>query len=336
MRETGELNIMESYALGTLRTEAGVPFAAIIQGGRVLPLARLLPDVPDDLSYILAAWEHWEPAIAGAMLSAPATGWIDEADLFPCLPYLPNQLLGAGANYRKHVIDLIVDKGAGLTEEMTPAERRTHAVALMDERAATGTPYIWVGSRAAIAGSHDTLILPHHIVEPDWELELAVVIGKPCRRATMESALDFVAGYTIANDVTARELVDRPDMRALGMDWLASKNPPGFNIIGPYITPARFVPDPQALHIRLSLNGRVMQDEGTSDMIFTVARLIAYASQHALLSPGDIIMTGSPSGNGTHYGRFLRDGDVMTGAIDGLIGAQATPCALEQRADTSA
>lgn len=319
----------EPYALGRLQTKDRAPFPAIVRSGQVLPLAVLLPDAPGDLLSVLAAWQQWDPAIADAMQVPPAAGWLDEADLLPCLPYLPNQLLGAGANYRKHVIDLIIDKGAGLFEEMSPAQRSVHAVALMDERAATGTPYIWVGSRAAIAGSHDTLILPRHIVEPDWELELAVVIGRPCRRASPESALGYVAGYTIANDVTARELVDRPDMKALGMDWLAAKNPPGFNIIGPYITPARFVPNPQALRIRLSLNGDVMQDEGTDDMIFSVARLVAYASQHVLLSPGDVIMTGSPSGNGTHYGRYLRDGDVMTGEVVGLVGAQVTPCALE-------
>jgi 2-keto-4-pentenoate hydratase/2-oxohepta-3-ene-1,7-dioic acid hydratase in catechol pathway len=123
--------------------------------------------------------------------------------------------------------------------------------------------------------------------------------------------------------------VDRPDLKQLGMDWMACKNAPGFNIIGPYITPARFVPDPQKLHIRLRLNGETMQDEGTDDMIFDVARLIEFASQHTQLYPGDIIMTGSPSGNGTHYGRFLRDGDVMEGEIDGLVGHQRTPCVAE-------
>ena len=124
-------------------------------------------------------------------------------------------------------------------------------------------------------------------------------------------------------------MVERPDIKQMGMDWMACKNAPGFNIIGPYVTPTKFVPDPQKLHIRLKLNGDTMQDEGTDDMIFGVARLIEFISAHVQLNPGDIIMTGSPSGNGTHYGRYLRDGDVMEGEIDGLIGRQMTPCKAE-------
>ncbi|MBK8286545.1 MAG: fumarylacetoacetate hydrolase family protein [Ahniella sp.] len=120
-----------------------------------------------------------------------------------------------------------------------------------------------------------------------------------------------------------------PDARNLGMDWMACKSAPGFKIIGPYVTPARFVPDPQKLHIRLSLNGQVMQDEGTDDMIFGVAKLIEFVSSYVQLLPGDIIMTGSPSGNGTHYNRFLRNGDLMLGEIDGIVGAQLVRCVAE-------
>ena len=134
----------------------------------------------------------------------------------------------------------------------------------------------------------------------------------------------------IANDITARELVARPDVPQMGMDWMACKGAPGFKILGPYITPAKFVPDPQKLHIRLSLNDKVMQDEGTNDMIFDTAKIIAFISNYVQLHPGDAILTGSPSGNGTHYGRFLRDGDVMKGEIDGLVGAQVVRCIAER------
>ena len=180
----------------------------------------------------------------------------------------------------RHVIDLIVAKGSGGAEHLSPEERLVWGTEFMDRRAATGLPFIWVGLHSAIAGSHDTLILPKDVTQPDWELELAVVIGKAARRVALADALDHVAGYTIANDVTARELVDRPDIPQMGMDWMRCKNAPGFNILGPYITPARFVADPQKLHIKLSLNGQVMQDEGTDDMIFGVARLIEFASAH--------------------------------------------------------
>jgi 2-keto-4-pentenoate hydratase/2-oxohepta-3-ene-1,7-dioic acid hydratase in catechol pathway len=321
---------MTFYALGTFSRGDQPPFPAVIRDEQVLPLAQLLRDAPASLGAAFANWQQFGPQIDAAMASLPATGWRPESELAVHLPFMPGQLFGAGANYRKHVIDIIVAKGTGGAENLSPEERRLWGTEFMDRRAATGLPFIWVGLNGAIAGSHDTLILPRDVTQPDWELELAVVIGKAARRVAMADALDHVAGYTIANDVTARELVDRPDIPQMGMDWMRCKNAPGFNILGPYITPARFVPDPQKLHIKLSLNGQVMQDEGTDDMIFSVARLIEFASAHTQLNLGDIIMTGSPSGNGIHHGRLLQDGDVMTGEIVGLVGRQVTPCKAEK------
>ena len=320
---------MDVYALGTLSSEGVAPFPAVVRNGLALPLATLLPGSPGDLGAVFADWERFGPQIDAAMASAPTQGWSPESEFAVHLPFMPGQLLGAGANYRRHVIDIIVAKGTGGAEHLSPEERRVWGTEFMDRRAATGLPFIWVGLNGAIAGSHDILILPKDVSQPDWELELAVVIGKAARRVALADALDHVAGYTIANDVTARELVDRPDIPQMGMDWMRCKNAPGFNILGPYITPTRFVEDPQRLHIKLSLNGQVMQDEGTDDMIFGVARLIEFASTHTQLNPGDIIMTGSPSGNGIHHGRLLQDGDVMTGEILGLVGRQVTPCKAE-------
>ncbi len=320
---------MDIYALGTLSSDGAAPFPAVVRDGQVLPLALILGDTPADLGAVFADWQLHGPQIDAAMASPPTAGWLPESDFTVHLPFMPGQLFGAGANYRRHVIDLIVAKGSGGAEHMSPEERRVWGTEFMDQRAATGLPFIWVGLHGAIAGSHDTLILPKDVSQPDWELELAVVIGKAARRVALADALDHVAGYTIANDVTARELVDRPDIPQMGMDWMRCKSAPGFNILGPYITPARFVADPQKLHIKLSLNGQVMQDEGTDDMIFGVARLIEFASAHTQLNPGDIIMTGSPSGNGIHHGRLLQDGDVMTGEILGLAGRQITPCKAE-------
>jgi 2,4-didehydro-3-deoxy-L-rhamnonate hydrolase len=168
------------------------------------------------------------------------------------------------------------------------------------------------------------------VQQPDWELELAAVIGKTARRVSRNEALDYVAGYTIANDITARELVSRPDIPQLGMDWVASKGAPTFLPIGPFLTPKAFVADPQALQVTLRLNGQVMQDESTADMIFSVARLIEFICAHVQLLPGDLILTGSPSGNGTHYNRFLRQGDFLEGEVTGL-GCQRNPCVAESR-----
>lgn len=319
------------YALGTFARGAEGDFAGVVRDGQVMPLQNLVPGAPASLADVFGDWGRWGDAVDAAMANPPTSGWLREADLTAKLPYKPESLYGAGANYRRHVIELIVDKGAGGVQHMSPEERRRHAEEIMDKRAASGKPFVWVAARSTFGGPDQPLVLPYDTSEPDWELELAVVIGKPARRVKRQDALQYVAGYLIANDITSRELVDRPDIPQMGMDWMACKGGPGFKVLGPYITPARFVADPQALHIRLSLNGQVMQDEGTDDMIFSVTRLIEFVSAHTLLHPGDILMTGSPSGNGTHYNRFLRDGDEMVGEIDGLVGAQRVRCAAEPR-----
>ena len=173
------------------------------------------------------------------------------------------------------------------------------------------------------------MILARHATQPDWELELAVIIGKPARHVRRENALDYVAGYTIVNDITNRDLVFRKDAGTWERTGSRPKASPGYLPIGPYLVPAAFVADPQNLQITLKLNGQMMQDESTADMIFGVARIIEYLSKHVQLWPGDLIATGSPAGNGTHYNRFLKPGDVMEGSITGL-GTQRNPCIAEE------
>ncbi len=319
-----------SYALGTFSEAGGSRWPGLVTDGKVIPLVDFLASAPADLESVFAEWNVWGDRIDKAAANLPTKGWRSETDLVAHLPYKPENLFCAGANYRKHVIDLIVDQTPRHGESADKEERRKVAAAMMDRRAAEGKPFVFVGVRSAIAGPDEPLVVPYDHTEPDWELEMAVVIGKPARRVSKEAALDHVAAYTIANDITARELVVRPDVPQMGMDWMACKGAPGFKVLGPYITPARFVPDPQKLHIRLSLNDKVMQDEGTDDMIFDTAKIISFISNYVQLHPGDVILTGSPSGNGTHYGRFLRDGDVMKGEIDGLVGTQVVHCIAER------
>jgi 2,4-diketo-3-deoxy-L-fuconate hydrolase len=179
-----------------------------------------------------------------------------------------------------------------------------------------------------VTGPYDPIILPRNAQQPDWELELAVVIGRRARHVRRDEALDYVAGYTIANDITNRDLVFRTDLKAIGTDWLRGKSMPSFLPMGPCLVPAAFAGDPQDLQITLKLNGQVMQDESTADMIFGVARLIEDLSSYVQLWPGDLIITGSPSGNGTHYNRYLRPGDVIESSITGL-GMQRNECIAE-------
>lgn len=130
-----------------------------------------------------------------------------------------------------------------------------------------------------------------------------------------EDALDVMAGWVIVNDLTLREQVWRPDLPELGTDFLASKNAPTFLPTGPVLVPRAAVPDPSDLHVTLRLNGEVMQDQSTNDMIFDVAEIIAHCSNVATLLPGDLVLTGSPAGNGLAHGRLLRPGDRMDATI---------------------
>ncbi|HEY2518681.1 MAG TPA: fumarylacetoacetate hydrolase family protein, partial [Streptosporangiaceae bacterium] len=180
-----------------------------------------------------------------------------------------------------------------------------------------------------ICGPDDNVVLPDIGTQHDWELELGVVIGTEAYRVGTEEALSHVAGYVIANDLTTRDRVFRPDMPGLGTDWLAGKNAPTFLPLGPWLVPAPFVPDPARLRVTLKLNGETVQDETTAGMIFGVPELIAHISAITPLRPGDLILTGSPAGNGAHHGRYLRPGDVMEATITGGavdLGTQRNRC----------
>ena len=176
-------------------------------------------------------------------------------------------------------------------------------------------------------GDDVPLVLPSYSEVHDWELELAVVISAEAFHVSRENAMAHVAGYTIINDITTRDLVFRKDMKEIGTDWYRSKNAPGFLPTGPFLVPAPFV-EPTSLNVRLELNGDIMQDASTSDLLFDIPALISGASQTMPLLPGDVLLTGSPAGNGQHWKRFLRDGDVMTGSITGL-GTQVVRCLAE-------
>ena len=272
-----------------------------------------------DLNAFLAA-PDWDRLAA---LVVAEGEWMPLADVTLTAPVQPRQVLQAGANYREHVIELVA---AGLTQnsDRTPDEAREFAAKMMDDRAANGEPYFFIGLPACVVGDDVPLTLPAYSEVHDWELELAIVIGKEAFQVSRADARDHVAGYTIVNDITTRDLVFRKDMKEIGTDWYRAKNAPGFLPTGPFLVPATFV-DSRDLTVTLELNGQVMQNGSTSDLLFDVAALISGASQTMPLLPGDLLLTGSPAGNGQHWKRFLRDGDVMTGTISGL-GTQVVRC----------
>ncbi|MCQ4083804.1 fumarylacetoacetate hydrolase family protein [Streptomyces sp. RB6PN25] len=178
-------------------------------------------------------------------------------------------------------------------------------------------PIIFMKAPDTVVGPDDTVLIPRGSAKTDWEVELAVVIGRTARYLESEDeALAAVAGYAVSNDVSEREFqIER------GGQWDKGKNCETFNPLGPWLVTADEVPDPQALRLKLSVNGEIRQDGTTADQIFSVAHVVCYVSQFMTLYPGDVINTGTPAGVAMGQPEpkpYLRPGDVVELEIDGL------------------
>jgi 2-keto-4-pentenoate hydratase/2-oxohepta-3-ene-1,7-dioic acid hydratase in catechol pathway len=280
---------------------------------------RDLSDLAPSVRAVIEDWEALFPRLVDRAKET-ADAWYDLADLRVLAPIEPGQILQSGANYRKHVVDLVAAEKESV-HGATPEEARADAERMMDERIRDGVPYVFLGSPRAICGPYDDIVLPALGEQHDWELELALVIGRTGKHIPAEDAMSYVAAYTICNDLTTRDRLYRPDLKAIGTDWFTAKNADTFLPTGPFLVPAAFVGNPtEDADVRITLrhNGIVRQDESTKDMIFDIPRLIAYASSTTTLRPGDLLLTGSPAGNGAHWGVFLKPGDVMEAEITGL------------------
>jgi 2-keto-4-pentenoate hydratase/2-oxohepta-3-ene-1,7-dioic acid hydratase in catechol pathway len=312
------------FTLGTFDKGTGT-FPGLVVDETVYDARQVVPH--PTVAALLTDWATSLPALTTAA-AAPVGDGVPLSGLRVLPPVTPpGQLFAAGANYRQHVIQMAVAHKLGAAGA-DPGQLAAAAAREVDERKKHGEPYVWSGVPSSISGAYDDVILPSGWDDHDWELELGVVIGRRARHVTVADALDYVAGYTICNDLTTRSLVPRKDIPMMGTDWMRAKNFPTFFPTGPVLVPAMFVPDPLNLGIRLRLNGETMQDSNTGDMIFGPAELISYISRFAELRPGDMVITGSPPGNGSHWGRYLRPGDVMECEIDGL-GVQRTRCVAE-------
>jgi 2,4-diketo-3-deoxy-L-fuconate hydrolase len=322
---------MKKFALGTFSAPGTKRFAGLAIDGKVANLDKISKEFSISIlqnKTVLDLLDNWEESFSALSLlseTLPTDEWESESSLnFHPAVDLPRQVFCTGANYRKHVIDLTVDSNIG-PDGLNKEELRKWAENMMDQRVACGEPYVFTKPISAISGPYDDLTLPLTTEKPDWELELAVVMGKEGYNIPESKAMDFVAGYTIINDISARDLIPRTDYKMLGTDWLRSKGQPGFLPLGPYLVPKQFIKNPYDLSIKLTVSGVIMQNETTADMLFNIEKQIAYISKYAKLLPGDIICTGSPAGNGTHYNRFLTDGDLIHGEISGL-GYQRQNC----------
>lgn len=309
------------FGIGSFEID-GVVVPGVLAGDVVIDLRTILVGISATRD-LFADWEANLDRIAAALAAGGGerlslTALRDAGRVRVLPPVQPvGPVIAAGVNYREHIIQMSVAHKLG-RDGASDEELRADAAAEIDARVLTGDPYVWTGLPSAVSGAYDDVVLPDVGGDVDWEVELGVVIGRRAHRVAVDDALDVVAGYTIVNDITARTLVARPDVAKIGTDWFRAKNQPTFFPTGPVLVPSRFVPDLSDLRIGLSLNGQPMQDATTGGLAFDVPSLISYASSIAVLEPGDLLITGSPAGNGSHWGRFLRDGDVMEATISGL------------------
>jgi 2-keto-4-pentenoate hydratase/2-oxohepta-3-ene-1,7-dioic acid hydratase in catechol pathway len=234
----------------------------------------------------------------------------------------PGKLLNVAVNYRDHDMELrgIRDSGVPLNNGPGAPPPGTKSATAIWERAPDDNrwnPYMFLKAPSAIIAEGETILLPPGRKMIDWECELGVVIGKTASRVPLAQASTHIFGYTLENDVSDRE--GRGDTR-YGSDWMMGKSHDTFAPMGPFIVPKEFVPNPQNLTIRFSLNGQLMQEDNSSLMIHNVFEQIVYASNIMTLQVGDVIATGTPGGvgNARKPPVFFKDGDVSVCTYEGI------------------
>ncbi|HJP03741.1 MAG: 2-keto-4-pentenoate hydratase [Chromatiales bacterium] len=260
---------------------------------------------PVDAQYksVLEILQNWQEA--EKVLTDMADGFsrgdsgsgqpLDKLELAAPILY-PGVLYCAGANYRDHVLEM--------TGEPPPPENTE--------------PYFFIKtSRGTVIGPGDSIRLPDFSGQVDWEAEIGMVVGRQARNVSEDDALDYVAGFTILNDLSARDHSKRHDVPFL-FDWIGQKCWDTGCPMGPWITPRAAVVDPNNLEIRLWINDELKQNSSSNQMIFGYEAQLAYLSRHVTLFPGDVIATGTPAGCGMPSGTFLKSGDTVRIEISGL------------------
>jgi 2-keto-4-pentenoate hydratase/2-oxohepta-3-ene-1,7-dioic acid hydratase in catechol pathway len=293
---------MTNFSFAVVEIPASsAPVLAVAAEPGVVPVRELMTGteaVPEDLGALLGDWDRWCDAVEEALSAGDAAGigWTapEKVSFRPPAAGRP-AVYCAGANYVDHVAEM----GAQLPNK------------------AESAPYHFVVPSGTLNGHRGIVRKPADCAKLDWEVELAAVIGRPAENVGVDDALGYLAGYTVANDVSCRQ---RPHGRhpVFGMDWLRMKAGPTLTPLGPGLVPARFVPDPMRLGLSLRVNGTLRQDSNTDKMIFSLSEQIARLSSLVALEPGDIILTGTPAGTAAASGEYLEAGDVMLAEIEGL------------------
>ncbi|MCD6073627.1 MAG: hypothetical protein K0Q70_510 [Rhodospirillales bacterium] len=299
------------YRLLSYRTGDGATRAGLLLGDRIHDLenefkaARLRPGI--DTSSLIALFKNWERSkpYFDKIAAEPKTDGVARAAVRLAAPLqYPGVIYMAGANYVAHILEM--NPGA------PPDKSKTQ-------------PFFFIKTtEGTVIGPDETVHLPSYSQKVDWEAEIAFVIGRTARHVAVDDAMDYVAGYTIVNDLSARDNSRRSDV-PLTYDWISHKCFDTSCPMGPWIVPADQIADPKNLPIKLWVNDRLEQNSNTNDMFFDYAEQIAWLSERVTLNPGDVVATGTPPGVGMGKGIFLKHGDTVTIEIEG-VGRLSNPC----------
>lgn len=288
---------MTEYSLASVERPEGA-VAAVVVAEQV----HVLPGEPS-MRELLADWDAWLERIESDLAAdrlEPATP-LGEVRLAAPVPE-PRNLYMAGANYADHAREM-----RKLSAD-TPIEPSPHG------------PFFFLRPTTSVVGPEAAVVNPPGVEKLDWEVELAAVVGHPARGLSEAEALDCLAGYTVINDVSVRDLFKREPATEPPMtfDWFMQKGWATTCPMGPTLVPAKFCPEPGSLEMTLTVNDLLEQRSSTAQMIHSLPEQIAFLSRAVELRPGDVISTGTPAGVGMGKGRFLKVGDVMVAEIEGL------------------
>lgn len=293
---------MAGYKLATYQTADG-PRAGLVVDDKIFDAAKLTGKPA--YATVLDILNDWRAA-QGALKAAAVKAAKSKAKSLPLgkakllAPILwPSAIFCAGANYQDHAAEMARAHGK-------PAPVDPHTLGLES--------WHFIKASRALTNPGATVKISTYSKKMDWEIELAAVIGRPAKDVPIDKALSYVAGYTIANDLSARDRGHRPHIPAdspFKADWVAHKSFDGSCPLGPWIVPASDIKNPQNLGMKLWVNDVLKQDSNSGQMIFNLAEQIAHLSSRLTLHPGDLILTGTPAGVGAGRGEFLKAGDTV-------------------------
>ena len=288
-----------SFKLVTFDSADG-PRAGMVVDERVFDIAALTGRAGyATMLGVLADWPAAEGILRKASASATVGGMpLAQVKLLAPIPK-PGVIYCAGSNYADHALEMS-------RLHNRPVEPDPHTQGLK--------PWHFIKVSHAVAAPGDTIDITSPSKTMDWEVELAAVIGRPAKNVSIERALDYVAGYTIANDLSARDMGRRPHIAEgspFKADWVSHKNFDGACPMGPWIVPASDIGDPHNLGMKLWVSDVIKQDSNSGQMIFNTNEQIAQLSSRITLHPGDVIMTGTPAGVGAARKEFLKAGDTV-------------------------